>query len=136
LPGTMRGVRTLGLKKQFPSSNRVQALGNWLCRTHGDFRISPMRYAAFKLLTLAMVSFSGSVSAFSEELYFPTTDRDWETVTPESLGWDVAALDFSPTAPILVRKKSKKCSQHYEFFDHRYSYYESANKNHKSNFRK
>lgn len=26
-------------------------------------------------------------------MYFPSTDRDWDTVTPESLGWDVAALE-------------------------------------------
>ncbi len=52
-----------------------------------------MRYVAFQLLTLAMASFSSPVLAFSEELYFPSTDRDWETVAPESLGWDVAALE-------------------------------------------
>ena len=52
-----------------------------------------MRYFAFKLLALAILSFSAPLSAVSEELYFPSTDRDWDTVTPESLGWDVAALE-------------------------------------------
>lgn len=40
--------------------------------------------------------FAGTVSAAaqtSRELYFPSTDSTWESVTPESLGWNVAALE-------------------------------------------
>ena len=52
-----------------------------------------MRYFGFKLFALAILSFSAPLSTVSKELYFPSTDRDWDTVTPESLGWDVAALE-------------------------------------------
>jgi CubicO group peptidase (beta-lactamase class C family) len=40
--------------------------------------------------------FAGTVSAAaqtSRELHFPSTDSTWESVTPESLGWNVAALE-------------------------------------------
>lgn len=39
---------------------------------------------------------AGSLAAAaqtSRELYFPSTDGTWETVTPESLDWNVAALE-------------------------------------------
>jgi hypothetical protein len=40
--------------------------------------------------------FAGTVSAAaqtSRKLDFPSTDSTWESVTPESLDWNVAALE-------------------------------------------
>lgn len=50
-----------------------------------------MRMQTLALLVLGLLSWS--VSCFAQELYFPAGDKDWEKTTPESLGWEVNALE-------------------------------------------
>ena len=33
------------------------------------------------------------LTGIADDLYFPSSDDEWETVSPESIGWDVGALD-------------------------------------------
>ncbi len=52
-----------------------------------------MKNRSLNLLVFAVLLFAAPTSALAQGLYFPSSDRDWATVTPESLGWDVAALE-------------------------------------------
>ncbi|TWU30720.1 hypothetical protein [Novipirellula artificiosorum] len=52
-----------------------------------------MQNRSLNLLVFAVLLFAAPTSAVAQELYFPSSDRDWATVTPESLGWDMAALE-------------------------------------------
>ncbi len=50
-----------------------------------------MRMQTLALLVLGLLSWS--VSCFAQELYFPAGDKEWEKTPPESLGWEVNALE-------------------------------------------
>ncbi len=51
-----------------------------------------MRIDTTVLLAIAVLSCTAPAPWAAEQLYFPSSDADWATVAPESLGWDVAAL--------------------------------------------
>ena len=52
-----------------------------------------MKIQTLALLIIGLLPWTASPSCTAQELYFPGTDGDWETRSPESLGWDLKALD-------------------------------------------
>ena len=44
-------------------------------------------------LALALATIGSPARSAGQELYFPSSDADWATATPESLGWDTDALE-------------------------------------------
>jgi CubicO group peptidase (beta-lactamase class C family) len=57
------------------------------------FRDPKMNTQALGLLVVGLLSWNVSRSCTAQDLYFPNADKDWEITSPESLGWDLKALE-------------------------------------------
>ncbi len=52
-----------------------------------------MSTQALALLAVGLLSWNVSRCCTAQDLYFPNADKDWEVTSPESLGWDLKALE-------------------------------------------